>query len=263
MTLRTGYLTVAYDQKAMTAALPGHEAPISLRVGNALLPDEVMTLSREPVAIAPEMADGKAVLLQLEFQDQDVVDSNAENLQVRIATIIGISFINPEDNLQLGHRFDPVQVEARRKTFRRDSLLSGEFPRKYVVLRAMSKEVSHLFPMDYAYISSGSVVKTMAKRVVDAYVSGDRSKLYSSTEKSLMLTLDHAATMALSQSEPQHVTVAVVDNKHLYRASNEGEFFYDAINPHRVESLIDVSAEGAPSLSATAPAKQRLLSPGL
>jgi len=263
--MSTGYVVASFDLKSLHATVPGYANSFELKVGSEFGLDGKISLSPAPRADIPVLAAGKAILLKLNYDAKDIVQKpDGQGLvQVSAATIEQISFMDEDDNLRLGSLFDPSQVQARRTTFRKESLVAAEFPRKYVVLRAMSKEANHLFAMDYAYISSASVTKAVAKRVVDAYLSGDRSRILSSTEKALMLCLDHAATMALSYSEPQHVTVAMVDNKHLFKAANPGEFFYDADRPLKTESLIDVSAEGVPSLAATSPAKQRLLAPTL
>lgn len=263
--MKIGYVIASFDLKNLVARIPGCEKPIQLKAGDMLVADSGIPVSSEPVAVAPEFSDGKAILLTVEYDEQDLrpgPGASFANL-VSCATIEKIELLNDDDSLKFGHVFNPAEVQTRRETHRRECLLAGEFARKYVVLRAMSKEANHIFPADWVYISNGSVLKTMAKRVVDAYLEGDRNKLISSTEKSLMLALDHAATMALSSSSPQHVTVAVADNRNLYRTLNAGEFFYDGNKPLKVESLIDVSADGVPSLIAAGPAKQRLLAKAL
>lgn len=263
--MKTGYVLASFDLKNLVAKIPGCDQAVALRVGGLVVPDSGIPVFHAPVTDAPAHVQGKAVMLRVEYDEQDVLPDRASSgdALINLATVDQVSFVDPEDAHKFGNLFDPQEVQTRRDTFRQECLLAGEFPRKYVVLRAMSKEVNHLFPMDYAYLSNGSVLKTMARRVVDAYLEGDRSKLHSSTEKALMLTLDHAATMALSLSEPQHVTVATVDNRHLYKARNAGEFFYDGDKPLKVESLIEVSAEGVPSLANTTPSRQHLLAPTL
>lgn len=259
--MNIGYVVASFDLKNLSARVPGHDQSITLAIDNILIPDTKMPVCIKPVANAPECIDGKAVLLKVEYDNIDVYPGTpgADIEHISLASIEHASFMDEDDNLKFGHLFDPKDAQVRRQTFRRESLLAGEFARKYVVLRAMSQDASHLFPVDWVYISSGSILKAMTKRVIEAYTSGDRSKLFSSTEKSLMLALDHAATMAMSYSKPQHVTSAVVDNKHLYMTTNAGEFLYDGATPAKVESLIDVCAQGIPTLAVSGPPRQRLL----
>lgn len=260
--MSTGYVVATFDLKNLEAWVPGHDGAIALMTGGIMTPDTMIPVTSQPAACAPEVGEGKAVLVTLEYEERDAVTGLAgEGVKhLTLATIQDLSFMNTDDHLKYGHILNPNEVQLRRSAFRGESLVAGEFPRKYVVLRAMSHEATHIFPMDYTYVSTGSVTKSISKRVIDAYLSGDRSKILSSTEKSLMLALDHATTIALSHSEPQHVTVAVVDNRNLYKAVNHGEFFYDSVKPMKIVSLIDVSAHGVPSLAATIPAKQRMLS---
>jgi hypothetical protein len=262
--MNIGYMVGSFSLQDLRVQLADLEAATEPVPGARLGLGERTFVSNEPPVRTPEFRDGKALLVKVEYDNQDIVArvGDANGTVVTLATIKEVSFMDAEDALKFGNLFNPQEVQARRDTFRCESLIAGEFARKYVVIRAMTKDSSHIFPMDYAYLSSGSVVKTMAKKVVEAYESGDRSRLYSSTEKTLMLALDHAATMALSYSEPQHVTCAVIDNKHLYKARNPGEFFYDGEGPVKAETLIEVSSEGLPTLAATTPTKHRLPTPG-
>lgn len=263
--MNIGYLVASFNLKDLVANLPAQGETFAVQEGFTLCSDSLMAITNEPPAGIPAFADGAALLLKVEYDDRDVVSGlpDGKGVVASIASVGHVSFMDPDVQLKYGNIFHPERVQERREIFRRESLIQNEFARKYVVLRAMNKEVNHLFPMDYAYISNGTVLKTMAKKVVAAYEAGDRSMLFSSTEKSLIKTLDHAVTMALSSSEPQHVTMAVVDNKHLYHAVNPGEFFYDGAKPAKVESLIDVSEDGIPTLSVGTPSRQRLPTPGL
>lgn len=258
--MNIGYLVASFSFKDLVANLPAQLQTFAVQAGNVLCPDSLMTITNEPPVGVPVPAGGAALLLKVEYDDRDVASGLPDGMGVlaSMATVENVSFIDADVQRKYGHIFNPETVQARRETFRRESLTLNEFARKYVVLRAMSKEVSHLFPMDYAYLSNGTVLKSMAKRVVAAFKAGDRSTLISSTEKALIKTLDHAVTMALSSSEPQHVTVAVIDNKHLYHAANPGEYLYDGAKPAKVESLIDVSEDGIPTVSAGTPSRQRV-----
>lgn len=261
-----GYVVASYNLQDLVANVPGFDHPLhTLAKGSVLPADTKLFASHEPPVDLPAPKDGKPLLLKVSYEQQDILASSPDNQGsiLSFAFLEEVSFMDPEDDLKYGNLFDQARVDERRRQHRMESLLANEFARKYVVLRAMDREAGHLLPMDYAYISNGSVVKTMAKNVVAAYENGDSSRLFSSTEKALYKTLEHAVTMAVSSCKPQHVTVAVVDNKHLYKARNEGEFFYDADKPKKVDTLIEVDAEGIPSLAVAAKAKERLLVPKL
>jgi hypothetical protein len=120
------------------------------------------------------------------------------------------------------------------------------FPQEYSLIRAMSTEVKHLFPMDYAYIAVYRTLPRLAKRVLNDYEEGNQAR--SPEERMLRMTLDHAVTTAIYECEPQHVTMARVPASKIFKATNEGEFFYDAETPTAVITLFEIDAQGVVSI---------------
>jgi hypothetical protein len=109
--------------------------------------------------------------------------------------------------------------------------------------------------MDYVYLAEPATLKGVAEAVIKAYENGDapRTRL----QKMLAKTLEHAVTTAIYEGLPQHVTFALASTSELYRAPNEGEFFFDSPKPLKMQSLICVDEHGA--LSLPNPAAKKVL----
>jgi hypothetical protein len=91
----------------------------------------------------------------------------------------------------------------------------------------------------------------MVKRVLRAYEEGERAR--TPAEHMLRMTLDHAVTTAIYEQAPQHVTCARVPAVQIFRASNEGEYFFDGPKAQAVATLFEVDEHGNVSIPAPAP----------
>lgn len=196
-----------------------------------------------------EGTDDKDVILDYSFDEADIIsgDSSGSNeVYVAKGTLVGARFYEDELQQKFGHLLNPASIQERRERNRGECLKDIAFPQEYSLIRAMSTEVKHLFPMDYAYKAVYRTLPRLAKRVLNDYEEGNQAR--SPEERMLRMTLDHAVTTAIYECEPQHVTMARVPASKVFKATNEGEFFYDAETPTAVITLFEIDAQGVVSI---------------
>lgn len=217
------------------------------------------------VLVYPDVNDNPAVivpqghgLLRLTF-DYNVKDryegfhDQSSEVLVHRATLKAVQFHDADLQSKFGHLLTPEIAQARRASSRGENLQSLKGKRNYTVVRAMDSLSHHAHSMDYVYLTEVGAIGRAAQRVVQAYENGD--ELRSHMDRTLMATLAHAVTTAIYEASPQHVCVGVAASSKLFRASNEGEYFYDSIEPLPMHSLITVNAMG--EISLTQPPKPK------
>lgn len=198
-----------------------------------------------------EGTDDKDVILDYSYDEADIISgesSGSNEVYVAKGTLVGARFYEDELQQKFGHLLNPASIQERRERNRGECLKDIAIPREYSLIRAMSSEVKHLFPMDYAYKAEYRTLPRLAKRVLNDYEEGNQAR--SADERMLRMTLDHAVTTAIYECEPQHVAMARVPASKVYRATNEGEFFYDAETPTAVITLFEIDAQGTVSIPA-------------
>lgn len=198
-----------------------------------------------------EGTDDKDVILDYSYDEADIISgesSGSNEVYVAKGTLVGARFYEDELQQKFGHLLNPASIQERRERSRGECLKDIEFPQEYSLVRAMSTEVKHLFPMDYAYKAVYRTLPRLAKRVLRDYEEGNQAR--SPEERMLRMTLDHAVTTAIYECEPQHVTMARVPASKVFKATNEGEFFYDAETPTPVITLFEVDAQGTVTIPA-------------
>lgn len=198
-----------------------------------------------------EGTDDKDVILDYSYDEADIITGHPDGsgeIFVAKGTLLRARFY--EDHLQekFGHLLNPAGIQERRERDRGECIKGSNAALGYSLIRAMSAEVNHLFPMDYAYKVDPLSLTKLAKRVLQGYEEGISAG--GSAEKMLRMTLDHAVTTAIFEGSPQHVTTAVVLASKIFKASNEGEFFYDAELPVKVSTLFHVDAHGLVTMPA-------------
>jgi hypothetical protein len=226
---------------------------IDLTPGAILGTKEGLFVYTDLPAVALDLVDCKPIALHVEYEPAHVLasDSSTTGCLVSEVVIKGVMFHDPSDRAALDHVFD--NAEGRRKLSRGEPLTANEFPKRYAVMHAMRKELNHLLPMDAAYICTETTLRSMAKRVIKAHLTDNATSLYSKAERMLLQLLQQAVRVAKAYGAAQHVTHGVVDNKFIYRNSSvPDELHYDATKPLRMFSLIDVDAQGLPTLAPKA-----------
>jgi hypothetical protein len=208
-----------------------------------------------------EGTDHKDVVLDYLYDEADIITGHPDGsgeIFVAKGTLLNARFY--EDHLQekFGHLLKPAAIQERRERHRGECIKNSAPAPGYSLIRAMSVEVNHLFPMDYAYKADQLSLVKLARRVLNSYE--DNVPTSGSSEKILRMTLDHAVTTAIFEGSPQHVTTAVVLASKVYKASNEGEFFYDADLPTKVSTLFHIDAQGVVTIPA-APKHELIESP--
>ena len=198
-----------------------------------------------------EGTDDKDLVLDYSYDEADIITGHPDEsgeIFVAKGTLLNARFY--EDHLQekFGHLLNPAVIQQRREHQRGECLKVGSSALGYSLIRAMSTEVNHLFPMDYAYKADPLSLTKLAKRVFQGY--GEGIPAGSSAEKMLRMTLDHAVTTAIFEGSAQQVTTAVVTATKVFKASNEGEFFYDSDMPTKVSTLFHVDAQGLVKMPA-------------
>jgi hypothetical protein len=198
-----------------------------------------------------EGTDDKDVVLDYSYDEADIITGHPDEsgeIFVAKGTLLNARFY--EDHLQekFGHLLNPAINQQRRESFRGECVKASSSALGYSLIRAMSAEVNHLFPMDYAYKADARSLKSTARRVLKDYEEGNQAR--NATERMLRLTLDHAVTTAIYEAAPQHVTTALVLASRVYKASNGDEFYYDALDPAKVVTLLQVDAKGMVTVPA-------------
>ena len=198
-----------------------------------------------------EGTDDKDLVLDYSYDEADIITGHPDEsgeIFVAKGTLLNARFY--EDHLQekFGHLLKPAVIQQRRQLHRGECIKGSTAALGYSLVRAMSAEVNHLLPMDYAYKVDQLSLTKLARRVLKGYEDG--SPASGSAEKMLRMTLDHAVTTAIFEGSPQHVTTAVVLASKVYKASNEGEFFYDADMPTKVSTLFHIDGQGLVTMPA-------------
>ncbi|WP_338923948.1 hypothetical protein V0M98_37675 (plasmid) [Pseudomonas silesiensis] len=256
-----GYRVVSFDLKTLEAKTLQYRNPVDLTIGTEHTSPGGFYLGSDLGFLDHYLGntDDKDVILTFDYDEVDLltdVSSNSE-LQVKKATLVDLRFDENELQEKFGHLLNPVETERRRVISQGVCVKELERGYDFTLIRAMSTEVNHLFPMDYAYMTDSRIVPSMVKRVLHAYEEGERAR--TPAEHKLRLTLDHAVTTAVYEQAPQHVTCTRVPAVHIFRASNEGEYFFDGPKPKEVVTLFEVDAEGNVSIPAPAPTVRRSL----
>lgn len=203
-----------------------------------------------------EGTDHKDVVLDYRYDEADIITGHPDGsgeIFVAKGTLLNARFY--EDHLQekFGHLLNPTFTQQRRERDRGECIKDSSPALGYSLIRAMSAELNHLFPMDYAYKADRLSLTTLARHVLQGYEQG--FPVGSGAEKVLRMTLEHAVTTAIYEKQPQHVTTAVVRATKVFKARNEGEFFYDADMPTKVSNLFHIDAQGVVTMP-TAPKRE-------
>lgn len=246
-----GYRVVSFSLKSLEAKTLEFRNPVDLKIGSIHSSPGGLYLGSDEAFCDYYVGgtDDVDLILTFEYDDKDLIQGNTESsseIRVEKARLSSIKFHDQDLQQKFGQMFNHEDVKQRRSIHRGSCLAHNEAPKKYAVLRAMSEDVGHIFPMDYCYLTSSWAMQTAAKKVVKAYENG--TQLTSPLDRAIMKTLEHAVTTACYECAPQHVTCAVVQNNVLYSASNSGEYFYDGESPIKVTTLIKVDEHGAVSL---------------
>lgn len=198
-----------------------------------------------------EGTDDKDVILDYSYEEADLLagtPSGSNEVYVAKGTLVGARFHDEALQEKFGHLLNPATIQERRERNRGACLKDIASPREYSLIRAMSSEVKHIFPMDYAYKAEYRTLPRLAQRVLKDYEEGTQARTVE--ELMLRMTLNHAVTTAIYEDAPQHVTMARVPASKVFKATNEGEFFYDSETPTAVITLFEVDAAGNVSIPA-------------
>ena len=248
-----GYRVVSFDIATLSAKTLMERKPVDLAIGSThAYPGGVfLGTSRDFCQYYLGGTDDSDLILTFHFDEEDIARGdlcpNSEVL-VKQAKLLHVEFENEELGLKFGSLFNPVAVQERRFSSRGACLYDTDGPRRQSIIRAMDARSNHLNPMDYVYVTDGLAAHSAAKRVLRAYDEGDQVR--SGLDLTIKKALDHAVTTAIYEQEPQKVAFASISNKMVYKAPNEGEWFFDSPTPQSVVTLLEVSADGQVSLAA-------------
>ena len=250
-----GYRVVSFDLSSLEAKTLQFRNPVDLTIGSSHTSPEGLYLGSDEGFLDHYlgMTDDKDLILTFSYDNADLltgVSSNSE-LKVRQATLVDLRFHDEDLQKKFGHLLNPDEIARRRQASPGVCVKDVEQGREFTLVRAMSSEVNHLFPMDYVFKTLGGVMPGSAKRVLRAYEEGFAHT--SNVEMKLRAALDHAVTTAIYEGAPQRVTFARVKAEQIFRASNEGEYFFDAPKALPVQTVFEVDAEGRVSIPTPAP----------
>ncbi|WP_274644833.1 hypothetical protein [Pseudomonas serbica] len=250
-----GYRVVSFDLKTLEAKTLQYRNPVDLSIGSVHTSPGGFYLGSDLGFLDYYRGgtDDKDLILTFDYDEVDLlteVHPNSE-LKVHKATLAELRFDDADLQQKFGHLLNPAETERRRSISQGVCVKNLEPGYEFTLIRAMSQEVNHLFPMDYAYKTDTRLLPTMVKRVLRAYEEGERSR--TQAEHMLRMTLDHAVTTAIYEQAPQHVTCARVPAAEIFRASNEGEYFFDGLKAQAVVTLFEVDEHGNVSIPAPAP----------
>lgn len=250
-----GYRVVSFDIATLTAKTLMDRKPVDLTIGGLHnYPGGVfLGTTRDFCQYYLGGTDDADLILTFQFDEKDIargdLSPNSEILLKR-AKLIKVEFEDDELDRRFGSLFNLEAVQKRRSSSRGVCLYDAEGPRRQSIIRAMDARSSHVNPMDYVYITDGLAAHSAAKRVLRAYEEGEKSR--AGIDMVIRKTLDHAVTTAVYECEPQKVTFANISNKMIYKAPNEGEWFFDSAQPLSVVTLLEVSADGQVTLASRA-----------
>lgn len=246
----SGYVMAAYRLGELEASSITSGEVIDLTQGATLGAKDGLFVYTEMPVVAIDMVDCKPIVLHVDYDPVHVMSSDSLTTGCLVSEVVikGVMFHDPADRSAFDNVLD--NAEGRRRLSRGEPLTANEFPKRYAIMHAMRKELSHLLPMNAAYICTETTLRSMAKRVIKAHQTDNATSLYSKAERMLLQLLQQAVRDAKTSGAAQHVTHGVVDNKFLYRNSSiADELYYDAAKPLRMFSLIDVDAQGVTTLA--------------
>ena len=250
----TGYRVVSYDIATLSAKTLMERKPVDLTLGGTHQYQGGIFLgtSKEFCEYYLGGTDDSDLILEFEFDEGDIVrgdlSPNCEIL-VRKATLKSVQFEDESLGHHFAHHFDVPAIEQRRAACRGVSLAQAEGGKRATLIRAMDARSGHIMPMDYVYVTDGIATHSAAKRVLKAYEDG--LPVRGGLDQIINKALSHAVTTAIYEESAQKVAFAMVGNRHVYKAPNEGEHFYDNDSPLLITGLLEVSTEGVVSLSAS------------
>lgn len=246
MSTSVGYKTATYDLHELKAMCPERGVVDTSLQSIHSADGGLMLHTSELSAIRNAPEENPIIVLTYSYVPSSE-NSATTPVMVNQARLDAVRFVDYELQEKYGHLFDQALIEERRAAMRMDRLSDLEPPKRYLVLRAMDSDCKHLLPMDYCYISDSFAVDSLAKRVLKCYENEELPRTV--MERALLNTLNHAVTCAVYNGTSQHVTSAVVQNNKLFKARNDGEFFYDGDAPVKVKSLLLVNEHGEVSLA--------------
>lgn len=94
-----------------------------------------------------------------------------------------------------------------------------------LILRAVHSKTDTFKPMDYVMFYNGSIAPSVYVKMRDYLDEGE--ELTTPAQRRVGWVAAHAQSMAVSYDESHHVIVASVKSSDVYKATNEGEYFYD------------------------------------
>ncbi|MDT8924769.1 hypothetical protein RBE51_18405 [Pseudomonas taiwanensis] len=247
------YRLLNYNLDLLCVESPVAKNPVDVTIGRVFSYPDGILLARDPNAELSPRGDASLLQVRLTFDYQvsDLYTQGQEagdSFLLRSATLRAIEFVDPDVQHRFGHLLAPHIAQERRTASRGECLQDLKGRRLYGVMRAMDARSRHAHAMDYVYLTDPVSLKSAAAAVVRAYETGDAPR--NNLERMLTKTLEHAVTTAIYEELPQHVTAAMASSAHLFRATNEGEYFYDAPRPLKMKRLICVSQHGEVSLPA-------------
>lgn len=257
-----GYRVVSYDIASLQATTLEARNPITLEPGSIHKLDDGLPLAIDVEATKHQLGgiQGENVILAYDFNEKDIVEGNLASdpeILVRKGTLVEARFANPYVQEKYGHLFNQDNIADRRNIHRGHALSLSVGNTSVAIVRAMDSRSRHIHPMDYVYLLPSGAFYATAKRVLKAYEEGNPVR--PGLEKALMKTLEHAVTTAIYEEEVQNIGFCITSSTNVYKASNEGECFYDAESPLPVKMLFEISPQGDVALVE----KERELSAGL
>lgn len=253
-----GYRVVSFDLSSLEAKTLQFRNPVDLTIGSSHTSPGGFFLGSDEGFLEHYLGgtDDKDLILTFNYDEADLLTEVSPNseLKVKKATLVDLRFHDEALQQKFGHVLNSDEIARRRQASPGVCVKDVEQGREFTVIRAMSIEVNHLFPMDYVFKTLQGVMPGSAKRVLKAYEQGFAHT--SHVEMRLRAALDHAVTTALYEGAPQRVTFARVKAEQIFKASNEGEYFFDAPKALLVQTAFEVDAEGRVSIPAPEPKRE-------
>lgn len=193
--------------------------------------------------------DDHDLILTFDYKKEDIIkgdDGPSSEVLVSKGILVSARFEDEALQERFGHLLNPNLHNERRSMARGNALSDSMGAKRLAVIRAMDGRIGHFHAMDYVYVMDSGAHYASAKRVLKAYEEGDT--LRTPIERAMMKTLEHAVTTAIYEGEPQQVAFAVLSSSDVYKAPNEGEFFFDASKPAPATPLFRVDEQGMVTL---------------
>lgn len=247
-----GIIIAAYHLSDLEASSITSGEVFDLTPGACLQAAGGLLVYDEVPAVAVACVGRKPIVLTVEYETHEILTkpSGVSGVLVSGARLRSYRFHDMQDRIAFDHILHHDMISAKRDLIRGECLTQSEFPRKYALLQGMRKEIHHVFPMENAYLCTETTLRSMGKRVIKAQQQGDATCLYSKAERLVYQLLEQTIENAKLLRTAHHVTHGVVDNKFLFRKkTTQDELIYDANKPLRMFALIDVDAEGVPTLA--------------